>query len=138
MNLYICPECGYTGISGVSGGVGPWLGDGKVRCPSSRCEYRTVMEEKGALVSPAENEALQTSLDDWMTRATDNAALLDIVAEQRDQMREALKAVWGDMRGVDKHHVPAEVVALVAEAIGGDLDEHDPAYRSVETEEGQR
>lgn len=47
--LYVCPSCDYHGISGVSGGVGPWPGDGKVRCPSRICEYRTVMQEDGAL-----------------------------------------------------------------------------------------
>ncbi len=54
MELFECPECSYVGISGVTGGVGPWPGDGKVRCPSSRCEYRTVMEPQSTLVTSAE------------------------------------------------------------------------------------
>jgi hypothetical protein len=61
----------------------------------------------------AENEALMRS---W-----------NIDAEHRDACFAALSAVWGDMRGTDKHHVPSEVIALVREAIGDDLDPHDPA-----------
>lgn len=41
--------------------------------------------------------------------------------------RTALKAVWDDMRLMDKHHVPNEVLALVRDAIGHGLDKHDPA-----------
>jgi hypothetical protein len=72
----------------------------------------------------AENEALKMS---WQ-----------IDADHRDQCYAALTAVWADMRGVDKHHVPADVIELVADAIGLDLDEHDPAYRSVETDDSRR
>lgn len=48
-NLWACPRCGYQSIEGITGGVGPWPGDGQVRCPSSTCEYRTVMEYEGTL-----------------------------------------------------------------------------------------
>jgi hypothetical protein len=64
----------------------------------------------------AENEALERS---WGIDAT-----------HRDDCYAALKAVWGDMRGMDKHHVPADVITLVRDAIGSDLDKHDPAYRA--------
>lgn len=50
LELYGCPSCDYVGIHGVSGGVGPWPGDGKIRCPSRTCEYRTVMEPRGRYV----------------------------------------------------------------------------------------
>lgn len=62
----------------------------------------------------SENEALKRS---W-----------NIDAEHRDACYAALKAVWDDMRSVDKHYVPDEVIALVQEAIGDDLDPHDPAF----------
>jgi hypothetical protein len=46
---------------------------------------------------------------------------------QLDAAVTALRAVWDDMRDVDKHHVPAGVLALVRAVIGEELNEHDPA-----------
>lgn len=43
------------------------------------------------------------------------------------RLREALRAVWDDMRGVDKHCVPNNVIALVRAAIGDELGKYDPA-----------
>jgi microcystin degradation protein MlrC len=42
----------------------------------------------------------------------------------------ALKAVWDDMRAVDKHFVNNEVLAKVRAVIGDELDMHDPASSS--------
>lgn len=51
-------------------------------------------------------------------------------AQERDAALAALRAVWADMRGLDKHYVPNDVLALVRAAIGDELDHHDPASRS--------
>lgn len=48
-------------------------------------------------------------------------------SEKESGYRDALRAVWGDMRSMDKHHVPSDVLALVRAAIGSELDRRDPA-----------
>lgn len=56
--LWICPECDHHGIETKRGGVGPWPGDGNIRCPSRVCEYRTIMRHRGTLTLELSDEGL--------------------------------------------------------------------------------
>jgi hypothetical protein len=56
----------------------------------------------------------------------------EMLAQRARALRaeRALKAVWDDMRAVDKHFVSNEVLGKVRAVIGDELEMHDPASSS--------
>jgi hypothetical protein len=95
LDLFECPECGHLGIKGVAGGVGEWPGDGKIRCPSRLCEYRTVMRPCGQYVPKAA---------DWVTLPVDIARM---AAEHSGRLADIVR--------ICEHEAHADTIDLSAE-----------------------